>query len=353
MTQAFPRMLTVGLGPLQHKAHDWRPAARPCDLGQGGTWAASVSTPASLHRRWTTASLPARAHARHRQAAHILCPVVCYSFAVTCDHSAIVAAGKDGASWQCGRAGRRERGDGQGHSSGGRAYRVHLVALSSPRPQVVVACSQRAPQSHSKRVLSSCASPRALNLSEVATAPAASPREAQSSAALTARECRAGRVRRARNEEGVLELGREHVQRLTEGRLQPHTLYCLHCPFRRCAHSEPFLSTPLCQAPLCGRDKPLCPSDNTVLSCAPAQALPARTWSSLTSPARISASSLNSTSDSSRHLQGRVDQCTAANTRHKRTSSLSTSASPHTRYVLLRFTADAQRTRQYHCLFSL
>jgi len=178
---------------------------------------------------------------------HTLCMFVAWSIAQLSDHSAVTAAGDTApllswqricaGCWQRGYAGCRERGHDQGHSSGERADRVHLVTLSSPRPQVVVACSQRAPQSHSWRVLSTCASPRVLNYEQSCLTPAAGLREKQAPQQAPQRRlrasCRAGRNRRAWNKERVLELGRKHLQRLTEGRLQPHTLqslHCLHCP---------------------------------------------------------------------------------------------------------------------------
>ena len=172
---------------------------------RAGTWAGSVSTPASLHRRCTTASLPAQAHARPHQAAHPLY-VVAWSIAQLSDHSAVTAAGDTApllswqricaGCWQRGYAGCRERGHDQGHSSGERADRVHLVTLSSPRPQVVVACSQRAPQSHSWRVLLMCASPHVLNYEQSCLTPAAGLREKQAPQQAPQRRlrasCRAG-----------------------------------------------------------------------------------------------------------------------------------------------------------------
>lgn len=118
---------------------------------------------------------------------HTLCMFVAWSIAQLSDHSAVTAAGDTApllswqricaGCWQRGYAGCRERGHDQGHSSGERADRVHLVTLSSPRPQVVVACSQRAPQSHSWRVLLMCASPHVLNYEQSCLTPAAGLRE--------------------------------------------------------------------------------------------------------------------------------------------------------------------------------
>ncbi len=118
---------------------------------------------------------------------HTLCMFVAWSIAQLSDHSAVTAAGDTApllswqricaGCWQRGYAGCRERGHDQGHSSGERADRVHLVTLSSPRPQVVVACSQRAPQLHSWRVLLMCASPHVLNYEQSCLTPAAGLRE--------------------------------------------------------------------------------------------------------------------------------------------------------------------------------